>query len=89
MLDEETARRVLGVVGGMRALRGSSHPVTSTVIVGRGFPTAQLGVLRSVGGSDVEVHEEGLFELLLGEPEIVAWLDAKKHEEDDEEEKPA
>ena len=37
----------------------------------------------------MEVHEEGLFELLLGEPEIVAWLDAKKHEEDDEEEKPA
>ena len=35
------------------------------------------------------VHEETLFELLLGEPEIVAWLEPEKHEETDDEETPA
>ena len=33
------------------------------------------------------VHEDTLSELLLGEPEIVAWLEPEKHEEDDDDEK--
>jgi hypothetical protein len=36
----------------------------------------------------VAAHEVTLLELLLGEPEIVAWLEPDKHVEDDDEEEP-
>jgi hypothetical protein len=36
----------------------------------------------------VAPHEVTLLELLLGEPEILAWLDPDKHVEDHDEEKP-
>jgi hypothetical protein len=47
-----------------------------------------LGSPPGDGGSHVAAHEVTLLELLLGEPEIVAWLEPDKHVEDDDEEEP-
>ena len=40
-------------------------------------------------GRDVSEREETGIELLLSEPEIVAWLEPQEHSEDDDDDEPS
>lgn len=60
------------------------EPQTSIVILGRGIRDAARAFLIPEGGSEMRSHEETWFELLLGEPEIVTWLEPTEDEDDDD-----